>query len=83
MISCSLTFVSMIYLDSSLLNPKIQELFERVRQSADFMPTAQMYKVVNAELGEDWKKDVKHFEEKPFAAASIGQVHMVTLPDDR
>uniref|UniRef100_A0A5K3FFE1 ABC1 domain-containing protein n=1 Tax=Mesocestoides corti TaxID=53468 RepID=A0A5K3FFE1_MESCO len=69
--------------DSSLVNPKVQKIFERVRQSADFMPTSQMYSVVNAELGPDWKDKFATFEETPFAAASIGQVHMASLPDGR
>lgn len=69
------------HLDSSLVSPKIQRVFERVRQSADFMPTAQMYSVIDAELGPNWKDKLGSFDEKPFAAASIGQVHMATLPD--
>lgn len=71
------------HLDSSLVNPKIQQLFERVRQAADFMPTSQMYQIINTELGPNWKDNVLSFEEKPFAAASIGQVHMAILPDNR
>ncbi|VDO01377.1 unnamed protein product, partial [Rodentolepis nana] len=68
-------------LDSSLVSPKIQSIFERVRQSADFMPTSQMYSVIDAELGPNWKDKLASFDEKPFAAASIGQVHMASLPD--
>ena len=33
----------LIYLpDNNLINPEIQKIFERVRQSADFMPAWQM-----------------------------------------
>ncbi|KAM7541549.1 hypothetical protein Aperf_G00000025252 [Anoplocephala perfoliata] len=67
--------------DTSIVSPKIQSIFERVRQSADFMPTSQMYSVIDAELGPNWKSKLASFEEKPFAAASIGQVHMASLPD--
>ena len=28
--------------DNSMINPQLQAIFERVRQSADFMPTWQM-----------------------------------------
>lgn len=28
--------------DSSMINPQLQAIFERVRQSADFMPARQM-----------------------------------------
>jgi Predicted unusual protein kinase len=37
--------------------------------------------VLNSELGSDWRTKVKTFESKPFAAASIGQVHLAELPD--
>ncbi|EEB14442.1 conserved hypothetical protein [Pediculus humanus corporis] len=39
--------------------------------------------VLNTELGSDWKDKLSHFEEKPFAAASIGQVHYIRLKDGR
>lgn len=32
-----------------------------------------------SELGPDWRSKVSTFDEKPFAAASIGQVHLATL----
>lgn len=35
------------------------------------------------ELGSGWKEKLSSFEEKPFAAASIGQVHHGVLPDGR
>ena len=35
------------------------------------------------ELGDDWRSKVQSFEDKPFAAASIGQVHLATLEDGR
>ncbi|XP_043280550.1 atypical kinase COQ8B, mitochondrial [Venturia canescens] len=65
--------------DNSVISPELQKAFERVRQSADFMPTWQVEKVLNKELGDDWRNKVASFEEKPFAAASIGQVHYATL----
>lgn len=33
------------------------------------------------ELGTDWQEKVASFEETPFAAASIGQVHLGVLKD--
>lgn len=69
--------------DNSLINPEITKIFDRVRQSADFMPTWQMMKVLRRELGNDWKDKLESFDEKPFAAASIGQVHKGVLHDGR
>ncbi|XP_012276198.1 atypical kinase COQ8B, mitochondrial [Orussus abietinus] len=69
--------------DNSIISPELQKAFERVRQSADFMPTWQVHKVLASELGHDWRKKVANFEEKPFAAASIGQVHHATTLDGR
>ncbi|KAJ8308194.1 hypothetical protein KUTeg_013068 [Tegillarca granosa] len=69
--------------DDSFISPEIQKIFDRVRQSADFMPTWQMMKVLNRELGPDWRDKLSTFDDKPFAAASIGQVHKATLLDGR
>ncbi|XP_018518191.1 atypical kinase COQ8B, mitochondrial isoform X2 [Lates calcarifer] len=69
--------------DNSFINPQLQKIFERVRQSADFMPTWQMNKVLEEELGPGWREKLSSFEDKPFAAASIGQVHHGVLKDGR
>ncbi len=58
--------------DNTLINPQLQKIFERVRQSADFMPVRQMESVLIKELGPDWRSKFNDFQEKPFAAASIG-----------
>ncbi|XP_062995858.1 atypical kinase COQ8B, mitochondrial [Elgaria multicarinata webbii] len=67
--------------DNSFISPQLQRIFERVRQSADFMPPSQMKEVLVEELGSDWRDKVASFEETPFAAASIGQVHLGVLKD--
>ncbi|KAH7940492.1 hypothetical protein HPB49_000503 [Dermacentor silvarum] len=69
--------------DNTLVSPQIQAIFERVRHSADFMPEWQMERVMVQELGSEWESKVASFERKPFAAASIGQVHHATLHDGR
>ncbi|XP_022052329.1 atypical kinase COQ8B, mitochondrial [Acanthochromis polyacanthus] len=69
--------------DNSFINPQLQKIFERVRQSADFMPSWQMDKVLEEELGPGWREKLSAFEDKPFAAASIGQVHYGMLKDGR
>ncbi|KAM9323985.1 atypical kinase COQ8B, mitochondrial [Gastrophryne carolinensis] len=69
--------------DNSFLSPQLQKIFERVRQSADYMPSWQMAKVLEEELGPGWRDKLAYFEDKPFAAASIGQVHFARLLDGR
>ncbi|CAL1576174.1 unnamed protein product [Knipowitschia caucasica] len=69
--------------DDAFISPHLAKVFERVRQSADFMPTKQMMAVLVSELGPHWRQKLQHFEEKPFAAASIGQVHLGRLQDGR
>ncbi|XP_022122354.1 atypical kinase COQ8B, mitochondrial [Pieris rapae] len=69
--------------DESMIPSDLQKIFERVRQSADFMPTWQVEKVMSSQLGPDWRNRVQYFEEKPFAAASIGQVHLALLHNGR
>ncbi|XP_077466897.1 atypical kinase COQ8B, mitochondrial [Stigmatopora argus] len=69
--------------DNSFINPQLQKIFERVRQSADFMPAWQMNKVLENELGPGWREKLSSFDDKPFAAASIGQVHHGVLKDGR
>lgn len=66
--------------DEAIVSPQIAAAFERVRQSADFMPVYQMERVLKSELGSDWRKQVfESFNDRPFAAASIGQVHEAIL----
>ncbi|XP_012872874.1 PREDICTED: atypical kinase ADCK3, mitochondrial [Dipodomys ordii] len=69
--------------DDAFINPHLAKIFERVRQSADFMPLKQMMKTLNTDLGPHWRERLEYFEERPFAAASIGQVHLARLKGGR
>ena len=42
-----------------------------------------LQKVLVKELGADWRDKLLEFDLKPFAAASIGQVHRGVLKDGR
>ncbi|XP_006742744.1 atypical kinase COQ8A, mitochondrial isoform X1 [Leptonychotes weddellii] len=69
--------------DDAFINPHLAKIFERVRQSADFMPLKQMMKTLNNDLGPGWRDKLEYFEERPFAAASIGQVHLARMKGGR
>nr|XP_027810546.1 atypical kinase COQ8A, mitochondrial [Marmota flaviventris]XP_027810547.1 atypical kinase COQ8A, mitochondrial [Marmota flaviventris]XP_027810548.1 atypical kinase COQ8A, mitochondrial [Marmota flaviventris]XP_027810549.1 atypical kinase COQ8A, mitochondrial [Marmota flaviventris] len=69
--------------DDAFINPHLARIFERVRQSADFMPLKQMTKTLNSDLGPNWRDKLEYFEERPFAAASIGQVHLARMKGGR
>lgn len=65
--------------DSKMLPGPIQEVLQRVQDRADYMPPSQRNKVLASNLGPDWRVLFSSFEEKPLAAASIGQVHSAVL----
>ncbi|KAE9374513.1 ABC1-domain-containing protein [Stipitochalara longipes BDJ] len=65
--------------DSKMLPGPIQEVLQRVQDRADYMPPSQRNKVLSANLGPEWRGLFSSFEEKPLAAASIGQVHSAVL----
>ncbi len=67
--------------DESLLPPALTRALKQVRQGADAMPSYQLLQQLDSELGENWKDRFESFDERPFAAASIGQVHHATIRD--
>lgn len=68
--------------DESLLPPALTRALNQVRQGADAMPNYQLVQQMESQLGNDWRKSFVSFEDLPFAAASIGQVHRATIRND-
>lgn len=67
--------------DIKMLPPEIVEVLQRVQDSADYMPASQRDAVIAQDLGSEWRDLFESFEERPMAAASIGQVHGAVLKD--
>jgi aarF domain-containing kinase len=62
-----------------MLPTQIQQVLQRVQDSADYMPVSQRNEVLESNLGPDWRDLFSSFEDVPMAAASIGQVHGAVL----
>ncbi|MEV6281596.1 AarF/ABC1/UbiB kinase family protein [Kribbella sp. NPDC051770] len=55
----------------------------KLQDSAPPMPIATVDKILSEELGKRWRSRFAEFDDKPAAAASIGQVHRGVLTDGR
>jgi len=61
--------------------PEVAKAIAKLQRQAPAMPFAEIKQQVERELGKPIDQIFKSFEEQPFAAASIGQVHRATLPN--
>ena len=55
----------------------------KLQEAAPPMPPATVHKVLATGLGADWRSMFHEFDDKPAAAASIGQVHRAVWADGR
>jgi len=55
----------------------------KLQEAAPPLPTATVHAVLAAQLGSDWRSLFSSFDDRPAAAASIGQVHRAVWSDGR
>ena len=59
--------------------PEVARAIAKLQRQAPAMPFAEIKQQVERELGKPINQTFLHFDEQPFAAASIGQVHKAML----
>jgi predicted unusual protein kinase regulating ubiquinone biosynthesis (AarF/ABC1/UbiB family) len=58
-------------------------MLTKLQDSAPPMPISSVHRVLEEELGDDWRDRFERFDDAPVASASIGQVHRAVWSDGR
>ncbi len=67
--------------DQDILSPELSQILSRLRAQGYAMPPKQLRKILDQNWGAGWLRKFSHFDVRPFAAASIGQVHKAITKD--
>jgi aarF domain-containing kinase len=60
---------------TDLLPPEILQVLSQLQSSQGQLKGSEVKALLEQELGSGWTNKIENFEDTPFAAASIGQVH--------
>jgi predicted unusual protein kinase regulating ubiquinone biosynthesis (AarF/ABC1/UbiB family) len=55
----------------------------RLQEAAPPLPASAVHRVLTEDLGAGWQRNFREFDDRPAAAASIGQVHRAVWQDGR
>src|SRR5918998_5762365 len=69
-------------LPEELAGPYRQAL-TKLQEAAPPLPASSVHKVLAGQLGPEWRRRFREFDDTPAAAASIGQVHRAIWEDGR
>ncbi|MGR6965329.1 ABC1 kinase family protein [Geodermatophilus sp. URMC 61] len=67
-------------LPEQLVGP-YRETLVRLQEAAPAMPADLVHRQLEASFGHDWRRLFRDFDDRPVAAASVGQVHHATWSD--
>src|SRR3546814_7883 len=60
-----------------------RESLNKLQAAAPPLPTKQVHKMLDQQLGTKWRDRLQSFDDEPTASASIGQVHRAVWADGR